>query len=133
LVQSRLAHNKLENAVERVSENNKKSAVSKKIEPNSVYKTKYVSALIRLSLDPQTKMIKNIGISKLSKNKQKKNKSKDVNVRIRNNSIASKFINKNFLFLIFQLAKIQNGKIIIVKTKNKKEIPSNPNETLSVR
>lgn len=73
--------------------------------------------------------MKNIGISKLSKNKQNKNKSNVVNVKIKKNSINSKLINKNLPFFNFQLASTQNGNNNAVKTKNTNEIPSNPKLT----
>jgi hypothetical protein len=71
-------------------------------------------------------MIKNIGMSKLSKNKQNRNKSSTVKVKIRKNSIANRYTINNLLFFIFQLAKTVKGKIKVVnKTKNN-EIPSTP-------
>lgn len=96
------------------------------MDPNKVYNTKYVNALILRSREPHSKIIKNIGINKLSKNKQNKNKSKVVNVKIKKNSMSNKLININLPFFSCQLAKIQNGNNNAVKIKKTNEIPSNP-------
>lgn len=70
--------------------------------------------------------MKNIGINRLSKNKQNRNRSNVVKVKIKKNSINSKLININLPFFSFQLAKTQNGNSNAVKIKKAKEIPSNP-------
>ena len=57
---------------------------------------------------------------------ENKNKSKTVNVKIKKNSINNKLIINSLLFFKFQLAKIVNGKINVVKTKKNKLIPSTP-------
>jgi len=44
-------------------------ATNKKIEPTKVKKKKYHAALIRLRREPQTPIIKNIGIKTISKDR----------------------------------------------------------------
>ena len=81
---------------------------------------------MRRSRVPQTTIIKNIGINKLSKNKQNKNKSNTVKVKIKKNSINNKLIINNLLSCNSQLAKITNGKIRVVNNTKNIEIPSTP-------
>lgn len=64
---------------------------NKKIEPNSVYKKNKKLARIRRSLDPQTPIIKNIGIKILSKNTKKEIKSNDANDKIKKISNIKKY------------------------------------------
>lgn len=63
---------------------------NKNIEPNSVYKKNKNPALTRLSLEPQIPIIKNIGISKLSKKIKNTIKSIEEKDRIKNISTANK-------------------------------------------
>ncbi len=94
-----------------------------------MYIKKYVIALILRSRPPQTKIIKNIGINKLSKNKQNKNKSKTVNANTKKNSILKINTNNHLTSLFSQTDKTQNGKINKVNNRKKIEIPSTPNTT----
>jgi hypothetical protein len=64
---------------------------NKKIDPNSVYIKKKKEARIRRSRDPQTPIIKNIGIKILSKKKKKTIKSVAENDKIKKNSKLKKY------------------------------------------
>ncbi len=100
-----------------ISKFNKNNAANKKIEPNSVYITKYVNASSRRSLTPHFKITKYIGIRIVSKNKQNKNKSVEENVSTNNTLIVGKFINNERIFRAPQLATTHNGRIMPVNNK----------------
>ena len=63
---------------------------NRKIDPNNVYKKNNMVAFIRLCLDPQIPIIKNIGIKILSKKIKKVIISNDAKERIKNNSSRTK-------------------------------------------
>jgi len=65
------------------SKNKIKIEKNKKIEPNKVYKKNKKAARIRRSREPQIPIIKNIGISILSKNTKNEIKSSAANDKIK--------------------------------------------------
>ena len=88
-------------------------------------KNKY-AAQIFLSLNPQSPIIKNMGINILSKAKKKKKKSSVEKLNNKNSSKKSKLKIYSNLFIILQLEIIQIGIIKVVSSIKNKDMPSIP-------